>query len=142
MPRALKAKKLTSITPGRDGSVFQLQIEDEGGKRALFQLTSDQALQLADGLDNLLADEEEELLPRPASPEPPPAAQEGFGTVKWYDATKGYGFIMPDGAVEALFVHRSVLVQAGLSQLREGTRVRIRVGQGKKGPHVSELKLA
>ncbi len=36
MPRALKAKKLTSITPGRDGSVFQLQIEDEGGKRACF----------------------------------------------------------------------------------------------------------
>ena len=142
MPRVLKAKTLTSITPGRDGNVFQLQIEDEGGKRALFQLTSDQALQLADRLDNLLADEEEELLPRPASPEPPPAAQEGFGTVKWYDATKGFGFVIPDGGGEALFVHRSVLVQAGLSQLREGTRVRIRVGQGKKGLQVNELKLA
>jgi cold shock protein len=138
MPRALKAKKLTSITPGRDGNVFQLQIEDEGGKRALFQLTSDQALQL----ENLLADEEEELLPRPASPEPPPAAQEGSGTVKWYDATKGFGFVIPDGGGEALFVHRSALVQPGLSQLREGTRVRIRVGQGKKGLQVSELKLA
>jgi hypothetical protein len=71
------------------GSAFQLQIEDEGGKRALFQLMSGQALQLADRLDNLLADEEDELLPRPTSPEPPPAPQEGFGTVKWYDATKG-----------------------------------------------------
>ncbi len=61
--------------------------------------------------------------------------------MKWYDAAKGYGFIIPDGAVEALFVHRSVLVQAGLSQLREGTRVCIRVGQGKKGVQVIELKL-
>ena len=142
MPRALKAKKLTSITPGRDGSAFSIEIEDEGGKRALFHLTSNQAVQLADGLDNLLADEEEELLPRPTSPEPPPAAQEGFGTVKWYDATKGFGFVIPEGGGEALFVHRSALVQAGLSQLREGTRVRIRVGQGKKGLQVSELRLA
>jgi CspA family cold shock protein len=57
-------------------------------------------------------------------------------------ARKGFGFVIPDGGGEALFVHRSVLAQAGLSQLREGTRVRIRVGQGKKGLQVSELKLA
>jgi cold shock CspA family protein len=142
MPRGLKAKTLTSITPGRDGSTFHIQVEDEAGKRALFELTSNQALQLADRLDNLLADEEEELFPRAATPEPLPAAQAGFGTVKWYNASKGFGFIIPDGADEALFVHRSVLVQAGLSELREGTRVRIRIGEGRKGPQVKTLELA
>ncbi len=62
--------------------------------------------------------------------------------VKWYNTTKGFGFVTPDGGGEELFVHRSVLEQAGLTALVEGTRVRIQVGQGKKGPQVSTLTLA
>jgi hypothetical protein len=41
--RALKPKTLTRITPAREGSTYQLEIEDEAGKRVLFALTSDQA---------------------------------------------------------------------------------------------------
>jgi hypothetical protein len=66
MPRPLKAKTLATITATRDGSTYQLHVEDEAGKRALFGLTSDQAHRLADVLDNLLADEEDELHPKPA----------------------------------------------------------------------------
>ncbi len=144
MPRSLKAKALARISAAREGSTYQLQIEDEAGKKALFQLTSKQALQLADGLDNLLADEEEELGLKVAPPQPklPIAAPEGFGVVKWYNTTKGFGFVTPDAGGEELFLHRSTLEQAGLSELQEGTRVRIQVTDGKKGLQVSAIALA
>jgi hypothetical protein len=67
MPRALKPKPLVRLTPAREGSTYQLEIEDEVGKRVLFELTSDQALLLAEQLDSLLADEEDELHPWPAA---------------------------------------------------------------------------
>jgi hypothetical protein len=61
MPRPLKARTLTRVSAAREGRMYQLQTEDEAGKKAVFELTPKQALQLADTLDNLLADEEEEL---------------------------------------------------------------------------------
>ena len=145
MPRSPKAKVLTRISAAREGSTYQLQIEDEAGKKALFQLASKQALQLADVLDNLLADEEEELHPRPAAAQAAlaaPAGQASLGTVKWFNAAKGFGFVTPDDGGEELFLHRSVLEQAGLSDLAEGTRVRVQTNAGKKGPQVSTLVLA
>ena len=143
MPRALKAKKLAQFAVNREGSTYRLQVEDEAGKKVLFEVTSNQAHRLADTLDNLLADEEEEQRPKGPPPEQaPPGAREGSGTVKWYNVTKGFGFITPDGGGEELFLHRSVLEQAGMTELPEGPRVRIQIVQGRKGPQVSMLALA
>jgi cold shock CspA family protein len=164
MARAPKAKTLAHVAVTRTGSTYQIQVEDEAGKKALFELTSDLALRLADKLDDLLADEEDEMRPppaAPASPEPrkgsgetsatardeepgdaPGPAREGSGTVKWYNATKGFGFITPDEGGEEVFLHRTVLEQAGLSGVTEGMRVRIGVVDGKKGPQVSRIELA
>ena len=94
MARALKAKKLAQLAVKREGSIYRLQVEDEAGKKVLFEITSDQALRLADTLDNLLADEEEEQRPkRPPTEQAVQSTREGSGTVKWYNVVKGFGFI-------------------------------------------------
>lgn len=81
MPRLLKGKILTNIPAAWEGSTYQLLVEDEAGKRALFMFTTRQALQFADLLDDLLADEEEELGLTVFPPKLSSAAQEGFGVV-------------------------------------------------------------
>jgi cold shock CspA family protein len=139
MPRSLKAKTLAAITATRDRSTYQLHIEDDAGKKALFRLTSDQAHRLADVLNDLLADEEKELPPSPAAAPGPSSAAESLGIVKWYNTTKGFGFVTPDAGGEEVFLHRTVLEQAGLSDLEEGTRVRVRIVEGKKGPQVGTI---
>jgi cold shock protein len=45
------------------------------------------------------------------------------GTVKWFNATKGYGFIQPDSGGKDVFVHISAVEKAGLNDLREGAKV-------------------
>jgi len=45
------------------------------------------------------------------------------GTVKWFNATKGYGFIQPDNGGRDVFVHISAVERAGLSSLNEGAKV-------------------
>ena len=50
-----------------------------------------------------------------------------MGTVKWFNATKAYGFIEPDGGGKDVFIHISAVEKAGLSDLREGDKVSFEV---------------
>jgi CspA family cold shock protein len=63
------------------------------------------------------------------------------GIVKWFNATKGFGFITPDDGGKDLFVHLSTVQAAGITSLNEQERVEFVVEQGLKGPHARELKV-
>ncbi len=56
------------------------------------------------------------------------------GIVKWFNSSKGYGFIAPDDGGDDLFVHHSEIKTEGYASLEEGQSVQYEVGQGKKGP--------
>ena len=56
------------------------------------------------------------------------------GTVKWFNASKGFGFITPDGGGQDLFVNHSDIKTQGYATHDEGQKVEFTVGQGKKGP--------
>ncbi|WP_207476926.1 cold-shock protein [Arenibaculum pallidiluteum] len=62
------------------------------------------------------------------------------GTVKWFNATKGFGFISPDSGGKDIFVHASALGRSGLHDLAENQRVRAQVRQGQKGPEAVSVE--
>lgn len=61
------------------------------------------------------------------------------GTVKWFNADKGYGFITPEGGGDDLFVHFSAIQMTGYKSLDEGQRVSFTETQGQKGPQASDV---
>jgi CspA family cold shock protein len=60
------------------------------------------------------------------------------GTVKWFNATKGFGFIQPEDGSPDVFVHISAVEKAGLRTLNEGQRVQYERVQGKNGKYSAE----
>ena len=56
-----------------------------------------------------------------------------IGTVKWFNASKGFGFIGPDDGSKDVFVHVSAVESSGLSTLKEGQKVEFEVVRGKDG---------
>lgn len=65
-----------------------------------------------------------------------------IGNVKWFNETKGYGFIKPDDGTSDVFVHISAVQNAGLKTLAEGQRLEYVVGPGRNGKNaVTELKV-
>jgi CspA family cold shock protein len=67
---------------------------------------------------------------------------ESEGTVKFYNAEKGFGFIAFKAGSKDAFVHISALKRCGLESLEEGQRVVVELAQGPKGPEVRALRLA
>jgi CspA family cold shock protein len=55
------------------------------------------------------------------------------GTVKWFNATKGFGFIQPEGGSKDVFVHASALERAGISHLDDGQKVTFDLERGRDG---------
>jgi CspA family cold shock protein len=81
------------------------------------------------------------LRPRSDRPVLEASAQE-MGTVKWYSAIKGFGFIARDSGGKDVFVHASALARAGITGLNEGQRVYVGIAEGRKGPEAASIHLA
>ena len=67
------------------------------------------------------------------------AVEERYGFVKFYNAAKGYGFVVPDEGGPDVFVHASVLSRSGLAALEPGQRVSVMVEQGARGPQATDV---
>ena len=61
------------------------------------------------------------------------------GTVKWFNDSKGYGFISPEDAGKDLFVHHSAIAGDGFKSLREGAKVEFESAEGPKGPEAKNV---
>ncbi len=63
------------------------------------------------------------------------------GTVKWFNAEKGFGFIAVDGGGADVFVHYSAIATSGYRSLDEGQKVEFDVGRGKKGDEAQNVRV-
>ena len=66
------------------------------------------------------------------------STQTNTGTVKWFNASKGFGFIEQEKGPD-VFIHFSNISSAGFKSLDEGQKVQFNVTQGKKGPQAEDL---
>ncbi|MCK5086455.1 MAG: cold-shock protein [Melioribacteraceae bacterium] len=67
-------------------------------------------------------------------------ADQKEGTVKWFNSSKGYGFISQEGG-EDVFVHFNSIVSDGYKTLEEGQKVKFTVGEGQKGPQAQDVEV-
>jgi CspA family cold shock protein len=79
---------------------------------------------------------------RPPRQAPSGETQDMVGKVKWYNPTKGFGFVSVDDGGKDVFVHASALQAAGIPDLAEGQQVRMAVAQGQKGREAVRISLA
>lgn len=69
-------------------------------------------------------------------------SQKVFGTVKWFNDAKGFGFIAQENGGQDVFAHFSAIQSEGFRTLKEGQRVAFLLGEGPKGPQAEQIELA
>lgn len=67
-------------------------------------------------------------------------SQKVFGTVKWFNDAKGFGFIAQENGGQDVFAHFSAIQSEGFKSLKEGQRVAFILGNGPKGPQAEQIE--
>jgi CspA family cold shock protein len=93
-------------------------------------------------IDNSTANAEPDLSDRSQRAIATPRGDWLEGQVKWFNRSKGYGFLSRGAGTPDIFVHMETLRRAGMLELREGQRVRFRIGEGPKGELAAEVETA
>jgi CspA family cold shock protein len=73
--------------------------------------------------------------------QPDGAETEAQGTVKWFNAEKGFGFIGLENGEKDVFVHATAVARSGLTTLSEGQKLSVTFAAGKKGPEAKAVRL-
>lgn len=156
---AEKGFGFVELTDGAGDAFLHLSVLQRAGQGAVQPGTSLQ-VRVSQGQKGAQVSEVIEVDASTASASPPPrersfssgprpprrerdvgATVEMRGTVKWFNAAKGFGFVVvPEGGKD-VFVHVSVLEHEGLNSLAEGQAVVMQVAQGMKGPEAVSIKL-
>ena len=63
------------------------------------------------------------------------------GTVKWYNSTKGYGFVAPDNGSKDVFIHRSAVEEAGLEGLKDNQKIKFEISSNKGKQSAENIEL-
>lgn len=90
-------------------------------------------------LDNSMAPAAAQAPPRPGRYSVVPKGAAFEATVKWFNRGKGYGFVSRGPDTPDIFVHMEMLRRSGMRELKQGQKVRVRVGDGPKGELAAEI---
>jgi CspA family cold shock protein len=120
---------LTSINPG---ATLRVRVSEGQRGRQVAEVVS---------VDQSTAQPNSGFAPKPRRTDPSTAVP-ATGVVKWYNATKGFGFVSANDGGKDIFVHASVLERSGVGSLAEGQAVSMQVVQGAKGPEAISIQVA